>query len=150
MKGVRVCMEMFKETEVNTQEQERQEPIIPPEPPKKGKGGVIGLGAAGVLALLLVFGAINSGRQTVPVMKSDMQSSGGRIYVTETDASGSQTYQAPCVFPSPKNGTVTVFTPDPKAEYWGEISIGHHRVSGTVTQGHPVIYHTDSQGDLAQ
>ncbi|MGQ9826129.1 MAG: hypothetical protein ACUVSK_14305, partial [Desulfotomaculales bacterium] len=74
----------------------------------------------------------------------------GEIIVTVQDSSGTRTYQAPCAFPSPKNGAVTISTPDPEAFYRGEIAVGRHRVSGAVTAGSPVTYYTDGQGDLIQ
>ncbi len=140
---------MRTETEIGAVQEQRRELAETPGPPKKGLGGLVGLGAALLLALVLIFGVIQG--QSTPALKSSIQASGGRLIVTVTDASGTRTYQAPCVFPGPRNGTITVSTPDPgPVSYRGEISIGRHRVSGTVTPGSPVTYRTDDRGDLAQ
>ncbi|WP_027356569.1 hypothetical protein [Desulfofundulus thermocisternus] len=139
---------MKTETKNKAVQGQRREQAEAPGPPKKGLGGLVGLGAALLLALVLIFGAIQG--QSAPVLKSSIQASGGRLIVTVTDASGTRTYQAPCVFYC-RNGTVTISTPDPgPVSYRGEISIGRHRVSGTVTPEKPVTYRTDDRGDLIQ
>jgi hypothetical protein len=100
-----------------------------------------------LLALALAF---VSARAPAPALRGSVQPVVGEITVTVQDNSGTKTYRAPCVFPSPKNGTVTVSTDCPEAQYQAEISVGRHRVSGVVTPWSPVTYYTDGRGSLIQ
>jgi len=117
-----------------------------PAPPRKKAGGWAGMIVAGMIVLLAFF-AFFSGKGTVGA-EAKFDATGGRVFVAVTDANGTREYQAPCVFPAVKNGTLIIYTPDPEAHYTGEARVGRHKVQGVVYRERVNVYHTDEKGDI--